>query len=367
MKNDKAFSFFVFHSSFFIKMFNALVLEKQDKTVSHHFKQLSVDDLPPGEVLLETAYSSLNYKDGLAVTNKGRIVFNFPMVPGIDGAGTVVESASPEYKPGDKVIFTGWETGERHWGGYAQMCRTQANYLVSLPDEMSLQEAMIIGTAGFTAMLAVMLLEEAGLNPTISGLFPANVSPLPTVKSEAEVIVTGASGGVGSMAIAILAELGYRAVASTGRTELTDYLTALGASEIVDRSILSAESRGALASERWAGAVDNVGGPTLANLCKQLRRGASVAACGLAGSYELPTTVFPFILRGARLLGVDSNMCPKPRRQHAWNRLATLLPKSKLQLMNSATINLTDLPEYAELILQGKTRGRVVVDVNGEA
>jgi len=345
-------------------MFNALVLEKQDKIVSRHFKQLSKDDLPSGDVLLETAYSSLNYKDGLAVTNKGRIVFNFPMVAGIDVTGTVVESASPEYKPGDKVILTGWETGERHWGGYAQMCRTQARYLVSLPDKMSLHEAMIIGTAGFTAMLAIMLLEEAGLDPTASSLFPPNVSPLPTATSDAKIIVTGASGGVGSMAVAILAELGYRAVASTGRLELTDYLTNLGASEIIDRTVLSTESRGALASERWAGAVDNVGGPALANLCKQLRRGASVATCGLAGSYELPTTVFPFILRGVRLLGVDSNMCPKPRRQHAWNRLATLLPKSKLQLMNSATINLMDVPEYAELILQGKIRGRVVVDVN---
>lgn len=328
--------------------FKALILEKHDKQVSHSIRDITVGELPSGGVLLKTAYSSLNYKDGLAVTNKGRIVFGYPIVPGVDAAGTVVESDSAEYQPGDEVILNGWETGERHWGGYADMLRTEASRLVSLPSGLSLKQAMMLGTAGYTAMLAVMALEDAGLTP----------------ESDREILVTGAAGGVGSISILILAQLGYRVIASTGRPELRDYLTGLGAADLIDRSELAQTSPKAFVSERWGGAIDNVGGDTLATLIKALDRGAAVAACGLAGGSHLNTTVFPFILRGVKLLGIDSNMCPKPRRQAAWNRLAETLPLDKLEAL-SETIPLEEVPAYSETILKGQVRGRVVVELAG--
>lgn len=325
--------------------FKALVLDQQDGTQTATVRQLSVQDLPEGEVLVNVAYSSLNYKDGLAVTGTGKIVRSFPMVPGIDFAGTVVESQSPAYKSGDEVVLTGWGVGERYWGGYAQMARVKSDWLVPLPEGLTMQQAMGIGTAGFTAMMCVLALEEHGLT-----------------SGSREVVVTGASGGVGSVAITILAKHGYDVVASTGRTELHDYLHGLGAKEIVGRDVLSAESKRPLESERWGGAVDTVGGSTLAGLLRSMAYGASVAACGLAGGSDLPTTVFPFILRGINLLGIDSVQCPLPRRKLIWDKLVSDFPLDLLETIMH-TVSLDDITTHCQDIIKGNVRGRIVVDV----
>ncbi|GAB6931650.1 acrylyl-CoA reductase (NADPH) [Calditerricola satsumensis] len=326
--------------------FRALVLEQEGGEVRCALREVERSALPEGEVLIKVAYSSVNYKDGLALHVPGRIVRRYPMVPGIDLAGVVEESTAPDVRPGDPVIVTGWGIGERHWGGYAQYARVKAEWVVPLPQGLDLKQAMAIGTAGFTAMLCVMALEEHGVVP-----------------GEREVVVTGAAGGVGSIAVALLAQLGYRVVASTGRPELHDYLRFLGAQRILDRRVLATPSGKALDSEQWAGAVDTVGGETLAGLLRSVAYGGSVAACGLAGGSELTTTVFPFILRGVNLLGIDSVYCPRERREQAWQRLARDLPLDKLEAMTHV-VSLEEAVAVGRDILQGKVRGRVVVDVN---
>ncbi len=326
--------------------FRALLLEQIDGNVQASLKELPPSDLPAGEVLVSVAYSSLNYKDGLAVTNKGRIIRNFPMVPGIDLAGTVEESASPAYKPGDAVLVTGWGIGERSWGGYAQKARVKADWLVPLPDGLTVQQAMGIGTAGFTAMLCVLTLEERGVRP-----------------DGREVLVTGAGGGVGSIAVAVLAKLGYNVVAATGRAETHAYLRSLGAKDLLDRNAIAKPSGRPLESERWGGAVDTVGGDALAAILPSMAYRSTVACCGNAAGINLNTTVFPFILRGVGLIGCESVQCPQPRRREAWQRLARDLPKSALeQIIQVAP--LADVPRLSEAILAGQIRGRVVVDVN---
>jgi acrylyl-CoA reductase (NADPH) len=292
------------------------------------------------------AYSTLNYKDGLAVTGQGKVIRKFPMAPGIDFAGNVVESTSPAYKAGDAVVLTGWGVGESHWGGFAQMARVKAEWLVPLAQGLSLKQAMGIGTAGFTAMLCILALEEHGLTPA----------------DPREVVVTGAAGGVGSIAVAILAKLGYNVVAVTGRVETHDYLCQLGAKTILDRSVVAKPGK-PLESERWAGAVDTVGGDTLAALLPGLVSNGSVAACGNAAGFGLNTTIFPFILRGVNLLGINSVMVPQARRLVAWERLANDLPKEALEVMMQVA-PLAQIPELSQQILKGQVRGRVVVDVN---
>lgn len=326
-----------------MQTFKALVVESGDPYTAQ-IRQARLDELPPGEVLVRVAYSSLNYKDGLAITGAGKVIRNFPMVPGIDLAGTVLESASPEYKPGDPVILTGWGVGERHWGGLSELARVRAEWLVPLPEGLTLQQAMGIGTAGFTAMLAVMALEAHSIDPA------------------REVLVTGAAGGVGSLAVALLAQRGYRVVASTGRLSEEAYLKSLGASEILDRAVLSAPGK-PLESERFGGAVDTVGGAVLAGVLPRMAYGGSVAACGNAGGAKLETTVFPFILRGVNLLGIDSVMCPKEKRLLAWQRLARELPKPLLEA-TLQTVSLEEVPVLAQAILQGRVRGRVVVKLD---
>ncbi|MEP7351900.1 MAG: MDR family oxidoreductase [Acidobacteriota bacterium] len=303
--------------------------------------------LAEGEVLVRVAYSSLNYKDGLAVTGKPGVIRNFPMVPGIDFAGVVEESSSDEFRAGDSVVITGCGTGETIWGGYSQYARLDAKCIVPLPQGMSLQQAMAIGTAGFTAMQSVMALEHHGLKPDSTG----------------EVLVTGAAGGVGSTAVAILAKLGYKVAASTGRPEYHDYLRDLGATSILDRAELQAPSKRPLDSERWAAAIDSVGGDTLAAVLRSVFAHGSVAACGLAGGAALNTTVFPFILRGVNLLGIDSPKVDKPGRLAIWSRLATDMP---LDLLNEMTqvVPLKRVFDVGELIIAGKIRGRTVIDVN---
>jgi acrylyl-CoA reductase (NADPH) len=327
--------------------FKALVVESGDPYTTL-LRELSLDELPPGEVLVRVAYSSLNYKDGLAITGAGKVIRSFPMVPGIDLAGVVVESASPDYRPGDEVLLTGWGVGERHWGGLSQMARVRAEWLVPKPRGLSLHQAMGIGTAGFTAMLCVMALEEHGLKP-----------------GGREVLVSGAAGGVGSIAVALLARLGYRVVAATGRSQERPYLESLGAAEILERSVLTAPAK-PLESERFAAAVDTVGGAVLAGVLPRVAYGGSVAACGNAGGVRLETTVFPFILRGVSLLGIDSVMCPRERRLRAWERLAHDLPLNLLEA-SVRTVDLAAVPELARQILAGQVRGRVVVDLNAQA
>jgi len=321
--------------------FKGLILEAEGQP---QIREIDEAELPAGEVRVRVAYSSLNFKDGLAITNQAKVIRHYPMVPGIDLAGTVVESASPEYQPGDSVILTGWRVGEAHWGGMAQMAQAKAEWLVPLPQGMSPLQAMGIGTAGFTAMLSVMALEEH------------------RISREHEVLVTGAAGGVGSVAVAILARLGYRVVASTGRPETHEYLRSLGAGTVLDRAELAAPAK-PLESERWAGAVDTVGGEILAKVLAQTAYGGSVAACGNARSPKLETTVFPFILRGVNLLGIDSVMCPKGKRLQAWERLARDLPMEKLE-QTIRVAPLAEVPRLAQEILRGQVRGRVVVDVN---
>jgi acrylyl-CoA reductase (NADPH) len=296
--------------------------------------------------LVAVAYSSLNYKDGLAVTGQGRVVRRYPLVPGIDLAGTVVESTSPAFKIGDQVIGMGWGLGESHWGGFAQLARLQADWLTPLPAGLTLQQAMVIGTAGFTAMLAVLALEQH------------NVSP-----AAGEVVVTGATGGLGSLAVAILARLGYQVAASTGRPGARPYLARLGATDIIQREMLEQPPDRPMLSSRWAGAIDVVGGTTLASLLASLKPGGSVAACGLAGGSALQTTVFPFILRGVNLLGINAVYCPLPQRLVVWERLARDLPLELLPQL-SQVVPLADVPQLSRQILAGQIRGRVVVDVN---
>ena len=326
-------------------MFTALILERDDDGEARaRIAELEDDRLPEGEVTVAVEYSTLNYKDGLCLSPKGGgLVRSYPHVPGIDFAGTVAASEDPRYKPGDKVVLTGWRVGEVHWGGYATRARVRADWLVPLPEGLSARQAMAIGTAGLTAALAVQALEDHGLSP-----------------SEAEVLVTGAAGGVGSVAVALLAAMGYRVAAVTGRPDQADYLTTLGASRIVPRSELAETVKRPLESETWAGCIDAVGGAMLARVLGQMRYGASVAAVGLAGGAALPATVIPFLLRGVNLLGIDSVMCPTERRLRAWDLLAARLPLDKLETMITPA-TLTELPDLGAAILQGQVRGRVVV------
>lgn len=327
--------------------FTALVLENDDEKLTVELKSLSEAELPDGEITVAVEYSTVNYKDGLIVDgNRGRLVRSFPHVPGIDFSGTVEHSDSPDYKPGDKVVLTGWRVGEAHWGGFAQRARVQAGWLVPLPAGLSTLQAMAVGTAGFTAMLCVDALEQNGLVP-----------------GDGEVLVTGAAGGVGSAATAILGARGYTVVASTGRRELDSYLSDLGAAEIIDRDDLAAGEPKPLEKERWAGCVDSVAGATLATVLAQMKYGAAVAACGLAGGNGLNTTILPFILRGVNLLGIDSVMQPAENRQRVWQRIVDDLPLEKLDAMTTVR-PLADVPQLASEILKGQVRGRTVVDVN---
>lgn len=326
--------------------FRALVLrESGGGGHAARLEQLMLDDLPAGEVLVAVDYSDLNYKDGLAVTGRGRIARVLPLVPGIDFAGRVLESQDPRYRPGDRVVLTGWGVGERHWGGFAERARVKADWLVPLPAGLDTRQAMAVGTAGFTAMLCVMALEEAGVRP-----------------GGAPVVVTGAAGGVGSVAVTLLARRGYAVHAVTGRAETHDYLRALGAAEILDRAAMAAPCR-PLETQRWAGAVDTVGGSTLARVLAETCEDGTVAACGLAGGSDLPTTVMPFILRGVRLQGVNSVSVPYARRLAAWDRLVEDLPLDRLEAMTTV-IPLAAVLDWAPKIVDGQVRGRVVVDVN---
>ena len=323
----------------------ALVLREAEGKVEARLERIPESALPEGEVTVAVEYSTLNYKDGMILNGLGRLVRKYPHVPGVDFAGAVESSRSPDYKPGDKVVLTGWRVGEVQWGGFAEKARVQASQLVRLPEGLTTRNAMAIGTAGFAAMLAVMGLEEHGLAAT-----------------KGEVLVTGAAGGVGSVAIAVLSKLGYRVVASTGRPDQHDYLRSLGATAFIDRAELAKPASRPLDAERWAGAIDAVGSTTLATILTQLKYGASVAACGLAGGNDLPASVIPFLLRGINLLGIDSVMCPIERRRAAWGRLARDLPLAKLQALTEI-VPLDALPELARKILKGGIRGRIVVDV----
>lgn len=327
---------------------NALLLEQTSDGVVPHLSVLASSDLSDqGDVLVEVAYSSLNYKDGLAVTGQGKVIRGtYPFVPGIDLAGTVVESGSGRFKPGDPVVATGFGLGETHWGGYAQQMRVPSDGLVHLPGGLEPFDAMALGTAGFTAMLSVLALEKHGLRPEIG-----------------DVVVTGATGGVGSIAVLLMAAAGHRVLASSGKADAEEYLRNLGAAERLPREVLAKGAARPLDSARWAGAVDAVGGTTLAALISQMDRHASVAVCGLAGGAELHTTVLPFILRGVNLLGIDSNTCPRALREHAWRRLALTVPREKLHRLTT-TISLAEVPQWSERILRGEITGRVVVDVN---
>ena len=327
-------------------MFNALVVEKTESGTHAAVREISYEDLPAGDVTVAVEYSTVNYKDGLCIGPGGGLVRNYPHVPGIDLAGIVENSDDPRYKEGDAVVLTGWRVGEKYWGGYSQKARVKADYLVPLPKGLSTRQAMAIGTAGFTAMLAVIALEDHGLRP-----------------GQAPVLVTGAAGGVGSVATAILANLGHEVAAVTGRPEAADYLKELGATEIVARSDINETTKRPLEAEIWSGCVDAVGGDMLARVLGQMSYGASVAAVGLAGGAGLPTTVIPFLLRGVNLLGIDSVMQPFENRERAWARIANDLPMDKLEgMITSAT--LADLPGLGKDILKGKVRGRIIVDVN---
>ena len=328
-------------------MFNALIVEKDEETgkTSAGVQQISEDRLPEGDVTVAVDYSTVNYKDGLCIGPGGGLVRSYPHVPGIDFAGTVEASDDARYKPGDKVVLTGWRVGEVHWGGYAQKARVKADWLVPLPEGLSTAQAMAVGTAGFTAMLAVMALEAQGIK-------------------DGPVLVTGAAGGVGSVATAILAALGHEVAGVTGRPETEDYLRGLGATQIVAREEIAETVKRPLETETWGGCVDAVGGAMLARVLGQMQYGASVAAVGLAGGAGLPATVIPFLLRGVNLLGIDSVMQPYEARLAAWQRIASDLPMDKLEAMVVPAV-LSDLPKLGADILAGQVRGRVVVDVNG--
>src|SRR6056297_345547 len=326
--------------------FRALVVEGEEQgQKSASVQTLEDDRLPEGDVTVAVEYSTLNYKDGLCLGSGGGLVRRYPHVPGIDFAGTVEASDDDRYRPGDKVVLTGWRVGEAHWGGYAEKARVKADWLVPLPDGLTTRVAMAVGTAGFTAMLAIMALEDHGLSP-----------------SKGEVLVTGAAGGVGSVATAALATLGYEVAAVTGRPEQEDYLKGLGAARIVPRADLAETVKRPLEAETWAGCVDAVGGAMLARVLGQMKYGCSVAAVGLAGGAQLPATVVPFLLRGVNLLGIDSVMQPYGSRLRAWERVARDVPQDKLEAMIEPA-GLGDLPELGAAILKGGVRGRVVVDV----
>ena len=328
-------------------MFKALVVEKDDARKTHAtVQQLDESRLPEGEVTVAVEFSTLNYKDGLCIGPGGGLVRRYPHVPGIDFAGTVLESHDDRFAPGDKVVLTGWRVGETHWGGYAQKARVKADWLVPMPAGLTTRQAMAVGTAGFTAMLAVMALETHGVTP-----------------AQGPVLVTGAAGGVGSVATAILAHLGFEVAAVTGRPDTAQYLRTLGAARIIERAEISDTIDRPLESETWAGCVDAVGGAMLARVLGQMRHGASVAAVGLAGGAHLPASVIPFLLRGINLLGIDSVMQPYDARVTAWQRIATDLPFDTLESMTRPA-TLAQLPALGADILKGKVRGRVVVDVN---
>ena len=326
-------------------MFNGIVIEQHDGKQRASVQSLQDSQLPEGEVTVRVSHSTLNYKDALAITGASPVVRSFPMVPGIDLAGVVEHSNDARYQAGDAVLLNGWGVGERHWGGLAQKARLKADWLIPLPEAFSPAQAMAIGTAGYTAMLCIMALEEQGVTP-----------------GDGDILVTGAAGGVGSVAIALLARLGYRVVAMTGRAGDSDYLTQLGASEIIPRADFASAGR-PLAKERWAGAVDVAGSHVLANVCASTRYGGVVTACGLAAGMDLPATVAPFILRGVRLIGIDSVMCPLARRQQAWQRLAKDLDLAALGSIGDE-VGLQQSLELAPELLAGRVRGRIVVDVN---
>ncbi len=326
-------------------MFKALMVRKDEESgkTSAAVEEIGLEDLPHAEVTVSVEYSTVNYKDGLCIGPGGGLVRKYPHIPGIDFAGTVESSDDDRYKPGDKVVLTGWRVGEAHWGGYAQKARVKADWLVPLPDGMDTRQAMAVGTAGFTAMLAVMALEDHGIKP-------------------GPVLVTGAAGGVGSVATAILANLGHKVAAVTGRPEQAAYLESLGATQIVAREEINETVKRPLESETWGGCVDAVGGAMLARVLGQMEYGASVAAVGLAGGANLPATVIPFLLRGVNLLGIDSVMQPYDNRVRAWQRIAKDLPMDKLDAMVTPA-TLADLPKLGADILKGQVKGRVVVDV----
>ena len=327
----------------------ALILEQSaDQHTLANVREISPQQLPENNVTVAVQWSGLNYKDALAITGRGKIIRKFPMIPGIDFAGTVLESADPRYQAGDAVILTGWGVGETYFGGLAEQARVNADWLLPLPAGLSQRQSMIIGTAGLTAMLCVMALEAGGVTP-----------------EQGEVLVTGAGGGVGSVAVSLLSQLGYRVVAVTGRAENHAYLQALGASRIIERAALSEPGR-PLDKQHWAGAIDTVGGQMLANVLAQTTYGGTVAACGLAGGAGLPTTVMPFILRNVRLQGVDSVQAPYAVRQQAWSRLATLLPESFYQ-QAAQEITLAQAPEYAARLLDNQVTGRTLVRLTTDA
>ncbi len=324
--------------------FRALVAEKTDDGQRVEIRRVGEDFLMDGDVDVAVSHSTVNYKDGLAITGKAPIIRTFPLIPGIDFAGVVTAARGGDFSVGETVILTGWGVGESHHGGYAERARVKAGWLVPAPEGMTPEQAMAIGTAGLTAMLCVMALEEAGVRP-----------------EDGEVLVTGASGGVGSVAVALLAARGYRVVASTGKSAEAEYLKGLGAAEVIDREEFSGKPR-PLARARWAGAVDVAGSVTLANVLSQVKYGGAVAACGLAQGMDLPASVAPFILRGVRLIGVDSVMCPRERRLQAWKRLAAELDADRLAAM-TRRITLDDVPAAAGEIVRGKVRGRIVVEI----
>lgn len=324
-------------------MFKALILDQQEKKTIADIRQIDESMLPDNEVLIDVNYSSLNFKDGLAITGKGRIVKQFPMVPGIDLAGTVLESKDPSYNIGDEVVLTGWGVGESHWGGMAEKASLNADWLVPQPKNITSKQAMMVGTAGLTAMLCVQALIDAGVKP-----------------ENGEILVTGASGGVGSVAVTLLAQLGYKVVAVTGRIkENGALLTSLGATRVIDRSELQEPAR-PLDKQLWAGAVDTAGSTILAKLLTQMNYNGAVAACGLAAGFDLPTTVMPFILRGVKLLGIDSVSCPYEKRIAAWDRLVKILPESFYE-QACKEILLEEAPKYAEAITNGQVTGRIVI------
>lgn len=331
-------------------MYDALVLTKHNARVKAAVESLADDRLPKGDTVVRVEYSSLNYKDALAVTGEGRVIRGeYPFVPGIDLAGAIIETTSPHFEAGDRVIGTGWGLGETHWGGYAQRMRLQADWLVPLPDGMSALRAMSLGTAGLTAMLAVIALESHQISP-----------------DSGDVVVTGATGGVGSLSILLLSSMGYTVVAATGKTDAEDYLNRLGATRIVERNEFSRGPESPLDTGQWTGAIDSVGGATLATLISQTRTHGAIAACGLAGGASLETTVYPFILRGVQLLGIDSNTCPVERRLTAWSRLHDVVDDRLLQDITTV-IPLSDVPSRSKTVLAGRHLGRTVVDLNANA
>lgn len=324
--------------------FKAIRIDKADKGTTAALTQFDEAELMDGDVTVRVEWSTLNYKDGLALTGKAPVVRRFPMIAGIDFAGTVQASSHPQWKAGDKVVCTGWGMGETHLGAYAEKARVKGDWLIALPQGLSARDAMAIGTAGFTAMLSVLALEKHGIS-----------------SKSGPVVVTGAAGGVGSVATVVLSKLGYHVIASTGRASEADYLKSLGAAEVIDRNELSAPAK-PLARERWAGGVDSVGSTTLANLLSMTKYGGAIAACGLAAGMDLPSSVAPFILRGVCLLGIDSVMCPIDPRKAAWQRLASDLDRTKLSEITTE-IPLAEVPEWGAKILAGQVRGRIVVKI----